>query len=106
MKIGRTRGVYEATASLEIYKEDFAILAPAIAALPPFGLGEASFLITVMYAELLAPVSIDALGGCRIIGIDDSHAQGAEGLTVKLDIDPMWISRNGIFLVSPPALLK
>ena len=106
MKIGRTRGVYEASASIEVFKEDWFILAPAIASLPPFGLGEASFLVTVMYAELLAPVVVDVLGGCRITEVDDSHSQGGDALVIKATIDPMWISRNGVFLVSPPALLK
>ena len=105
MKIGRTRGVYEATSSLEIYKEEFA----AFLALPGFaamGLGETPFVVTAIYADLLAPITTDVLGGCRIIGVDDAHTQGGDPLTVKIDIDPLWISRNGVFLVGPAALLR
>jgi hypothetical protein len=106
MRLGRTRGQYETAGSLEVYKEEFALLSKAIAAIPPGGLAEVPFVVTVMYAELLAPITVDILGGVRITKVDDSHSSGSDALTVKLTIDPLWISRDGVFLVSPPALLK
>ncbi len=106
MKLGRSRGQYDPTGSLEIFKEEWEALRPVLAATPPLGYMEASFQIVVMYAELAAPVAVDTLLGCRISDIDETHSSGSDALTVKCDLDIMLINRGGTFAVSPPALLK
>lgn len=104
--LGRNRGVYDASGALEMFKEDFSVVAPVLAALGNGGLGEANFLILATYADFGAPTVTDTLIGCRIKGVDESHAQGGEAVTVKLDLDIMDINRNGVSLLSPAASLK
>ena len=106
MAVGRTRGDYEAEASIEVFKEEWALLAAGLASKPPYGLGEVTFGVVVAYADFGAVTVVDTLGACRIKKPSESHAQGSEGLTVKIDLDPLYILHNGIALLSPQAFMK
>jgi hypothetical protein len=104
--LGRNRGPYDASGSLEIFREDWNSIAPVLAALGNGGIGEANFLVIAHYADFGAPTITDTLIGCRVKKITNSHAQGASELTVKLELDIMDINRNGLSLLSPAATLK
>lgn len=104
--LGRNRGVYDASGSLEIYREDWTVIAPLLAALGNGGLGEANFLVVAQYGDFGQPNISDKLIGCRIKKVANSHAQGAAELTVKLDLDIMDINRNGVSMLSPATSLK
>ncbi len=106
MPLGRTRGDYESEASLELFKEEAIAFQARLVAIPPFGVGEVPFVATIAYAELAGPITVDVLSGCRVTSIADAHQQGTDPLTVKFDIDPWLITRNGTTLVSPIAVLK
>ena len=98
--IGRTRGRTEPEASLEMYAEeanDFIALLGATG-----GFMDQSFNITVMYSEENNPsVILDTLLACQISKVEDSHAEGTEGLTKKFELDVMDISYNGNDAVFP-----
>lgn len=101
--LGRTRGKYDPSGSLEIFKEE----ANAIRLLLGNGWGEVSLTIVVAYAELAVSVpTVDKLFGCRVRKAADAHSQGAEGLTEKWDLDIMDITRNGVRLLSDIAYVK
>lgn len=104
--LGRNRGVYDASGSIELYLEEWNAIAPQLAALGNGGIGEANFLITAIYADFGAPAITDVLTGCRVKKVSASHAQGSAELTVKLELDIMDILRNGLPLLSPAASLK
>lgn len=95
-KLGRSRGVYEADASLEITKESYAILVAALSQDPTRGYMEMPFLVTVMYADVGQPTQQDDLVGCRIVEDSDAHKTGSEGLTVRVTLDVIKILRNGM----------
>jgi hypothetical protein len=88
-KIGRTRGELKPDGALEMFKQD------ADAMLNAFGNGymEHSFDVYAAYREGTT-ISTVVLHGCRIKKVDDSHSQGTDALTTKLDLDVMWIERN------------
>ena len=97
-KLGRTRGEYDAEASVELYKTEFdemlAILGP--------GYMEQYFDIPVTYAESGSPTTTDTIVGCRIKKVSNAHSEGGEPLTVKIDLDPSHILRNGLHgLINP-----
>lgn len=89
-KLGRTRGVLKHEASITMLKEE---ADEFVGELGP-GFGEVSFEAVVSYAEG-AKTKVDTIVGCRIKNISNSHQQGNEGLTVKLDLDVMEILYSG-----------
>lgn len=90
-KIGRTRGELKPDGSMEMYKEEATNL---IVGLGP-GYMEVVFDIVVNYSEGLNIVT-DTIKGCRIKKVSDSHSQGTDAITTKLDLDVMSILFNGI----------
>ncbi len=104
--LGRNRGPYDASGSLELFREEWNVIAPALAALGNGGIGEANFLVVVSYADFGAPTITDKLIGARVKKVTNSQAQGASEITVKLELDIMDITRNGLSLLSPAASLK
>lgn len=98
--LGRTLGPYECEGSLTLYKEDFNEL---IAQLGD-GYGAVAFDVVVHYAEEGLQTSTDEVCGCRIKNVEDSPSQGGDPLEVKIDLDPMYILRNGKCLL--PGLVK
>ncbi len=99
-KLGRTRGEYDAQASIEVYKPDLPTLLAELAALGQGGYGEAVFDITINYSEGVAALTTDALIGCRITNIEDDHSVGTDVLTSTLTIDVMELTRNGLSMTS------
>jgi len=104
--LGRTRGKFDADASLEVFKEDASNIRAALAALGLGGYGEGVFTVVVTYGELPASFTTDVLFGCRIKKTADSHAQGADSLTEKWDLDVLDLLRNGVSILSAPAYAK
>ena len=113
-KLGRTRGQHEASGSFELYRPEFMDLQSALQgaqainnlSLAPGvvpGLFEVNFGIQVTFSEsaplgvagpLSMPTQTDSLVGCRIVKVDQSHSQGSDALTVKCDIDIMYVAYN------------
>lgn len=105
--LGRTRGKYDAKASLEIFVEDAVVLRQVLAGASGGGWGEAIFTVVIAYAELaVSPPNVVKLFGCRVMKPAASHAQGNEGLTERWELDVMDITRNGISLLSGINYLK
>lgn len=93
LPIGRTRGQYDATGKLSLYKEESGDFIAYLATKnPSTGIFEAVFDITVNYSEKIAgQVQTDKLIGCRITSRNDSHAQGGDGLSVDYELDIMSV---------------
>ena len=92
--IGRTRGEYEAEASIVLYKREADELRSSLEALGG-GYMEQSFELVVMYAETGQPVIVDRVVGCRIRSESDSHEQGSDALEETLELDVMYLVKNG-----------
>ena len=104
--VGRTRGVMDASGSIEVFKEDAVIIRAALAALGLGGYGEVDFLINVAFAEGIVGTITDQLVGCRILEVADSHSQGGDALTEKWSLDIMNVIRAGSQILSIPQLAK
>lgn len=92
-KLAVTLGDLDADLSVEMYEADWKELLAdlgdgymnrVIAGFASFSDGDGSNVHTI---EVL---------GCRLKKIDDSHQQGTEPLTVKLDFDVMQVKRDGL----------
>lgn len=101
--MGRTRGVHEASGSLEIYKSDFEEFIAALVATggtlngAPVGYGEVEFTASVSYQAAGMDLVTDILNGCRITESEDGHNEGEEPLVVKVSLDIMSVVRNSRF---------
>jgi hypothetical protein len=94
--LAHTRGTYEASASIEVYRGDF----EKLTALLGDGFGEVTFEITVVYAEKNRPTITDRLPAVRIMKPAMDNSQGSDALTVKLDLTVLdQIEYNGKTLV-------
>ena len=91
-KIGRTRGQYKPEASFELYKLDYSALIQTLGA----GYMEQVFDITVNYSDTSGNIVTDKVIGCRIKSDENSHQVGTDALSVKVDLDVMYIIKNGV----------
>lgn len=98
--LGRTLGDYECDGSITIYREEFDALVAELGD----GYGGIAFDITAHYADEGQPTSTDEVRGCRIKNVENNPSQGTDPLEVKLDLDVMYILRNGKCLL--PGLVK
>lgn len=91
---GMTRGEYDVSGSLEIYKE---YLDEFLKALTSQGRGylEQMFVGTFAYAEYGMPLTVDVLIGMKLTKLDDSHSEGGDPLVVKADFVAIEMTRNG-----------
>jgi hypothetical protein len=98
MKLGRTRGQYEANGSMSIYAEEFRVLMRALAAMPPAGGGfmEKSFEIGISYGEEFSVPANDELQGVRIVRVNNQNQQGGDPLYIDVDLDIMSVLRDGL----------
>lgn len=89
--IGRTRGVYEAEASVVLW------FAEAIQFRKKLGAGymEKAFDIVVSYVEDGFDTVVDEIIGARITKDEGGASQGPDGLTIAWDLDVMKIIHNG-----------
>lgn len=95
---GRPEGQNTSDGSAEMYKRDFQALIEKLA--PPGsgkGFTRVPFDMPVAYAEDGEGVITDTLFGVRIVSAEDSHSEGPDALTVKMELSIMRISYNGIF---------
>lgn len=99
--IGRTRGQYTPEAGFTMYKSEYQQL---VALLGP-GYMEVSFPITVMYAEPGSDVVSDVLMGCRIMSDEDTGGEGGDPLAVAVELDFMYLIRNGVSPINPARFL-
>lgn len=105
--VGRSRGKYDAEGSIEVYKRPWlAFLAALFGTNPTYGYMEVDFDIVVSYSELLSPVQTDILRLCRIKSDDESHSEGGEVATCKLDLHVMSIIKAGVVPISPAKFIR
>ncbi len=98
--IGRTRGVYECDADMEIYRTEFDGLVAALLGPNAHGFGQVPFDITVSYRiNSLDPLRTDTIAGCRIESVGKDNG-GTEALTVKLKLNPFYLLNNGRMLTN------
>ncbi len=96
-KIGRTRGVYDANGSIELYLAEATIFRRALAAkVGGNGYKEVAFDIVVSYGENDFDTITDEIIGCRIKSDAGGGSQGPDALVTKWDLDVMDILWDGI----------
>ena len=100
-KIARTRGQYDADASIEFYRAEWTeLVVPLILAAPQnkgLGLLECTWNIDVNYlSEGGLPTTTDNIVGCRLTKPSHSGSAGSDAIAIKCDIDVMYIIRNGV----------
>jgi hypothetical protein len=95
--IGRTRGTVDAEGDIEIYQEEWYDALALLTAAGQMGYMEPVWPITVSYAEpiQLYKTHTDRLVGVRFFGAEQSHSEGAEALTVKLQLSIVSILWDG-----------
>lgn len=91
-KLGRTRGEYDASGSITIYKPDLL----AWLAILGNNYMEAVFDSTLNYGNEGGETFTDVLSGCRITSISDSSSSGGDPLMAEVSLDLMDIVRNGL----------
>lgn len=99
-----TRGQYEASGSMSLYREEYNLLIAALALAPfpppPAGYMQKSFEIIVNYGELDSIPSVDTLSGCRITRDSSQNQQGGDSLMVDLDFIIIRMLKNGLLPVA------
>ncbi len=91
---GDTRGEYDVSGSIEIYKHALDALLTSLTALGR-GYLEQHFGSTASYAERGMPITTDVLVGMRLTKLSDSPSEGSDPLTVKCDFMAHYMTRNG-----------
>jgi len=90
---GATRGQYKAEADVEMYLEEWHDFRDALGD----GFMEVQWPLDAQYEEAGRGVHSVQLPAVRISGVDDSHSEGTDGLTVKLKLFVLLpILRDGL----------
>ena len=95
--VGRTRGQVKPEASMTLLKEEFNLLIDSLAKQGQsqgLGYGEVTFDIQVSYRlDGLGngTTQADSILGCRITKPAQAVSQGSDGLSVKVDLNPMRV---------------
>lgn len=104
--IGTTRGIYTATGSMTLYKEEFDALTtmlmgmPGPGSAPAGGWMEKRFPIIVTFAEPSSGKLItDQLEGVRILRSRDNYSAGADALMTECDLHISKVVLNGKYAV-------
>lgn len=105
--IGRTLGEHTSTASFEMMKSTWEnVVMPALALAgtgpDPSVFGTTYFNVNVNYAEQFAPTVMDVIEACRVMKVTNSHKQGSEALTVKVELSVQRISHGGYYIAPRP----
>lgn len=90
--IGRTRGEYDAEASIVLWFAEASIFRKALGP----GYKEVPFDIVVSYTEDGFETIVDEIIGARITKDEGGGSQGPDGLSTPWDLDPMDIIWDGI----------
>ncbi len=90
--IGRTRGQYNCQGSIEMYFAEARRFWSALGS----GFKEVVFDVVVQYIEDGFDTITDGIIGCRITTAKGGGTQGADGLTIPMDLDPMNIIWNDL----------
>lgn len=96
--LGRTRGDYECEGSIVLWFAEAAMFRKALGD----GYKEVPFDIVVSYSEDGFDTIIDTIIGARIAKDEGGGSQGADGLSVSWDLDPMNILWNGVDSLKKP----
>lgn len=96
---GRTRGVYDTSGNMTIYKEDYELLKPKLVAAGKGGFMTASFDMTVVYSLAGMPQNEDRLIGCRITSEENNYSYGNDALLVRVELSIIRILTNGLSAV-------
>jgi hypothetical protein len=105
-KLSMTSGQADYEADFELYEADWFDLMPQLAQLGKGGVADAIFSVSLSYVmadDEGLKVHTAALKGCRVKKEGQSHSQGTEPLSVKIDLDVMEIVVDGISWISPTA---
>ena len=95
-KKARTRGQYEASGSMDMYKEDHEDFLTMLASLiPGRGYMEVPFVTTMTYTEHGRPSITNTLDGCYLDENDEDHSEGSDPLFVSVKFDISTIRRHG-----------
>ena len=100
--LGATRGVYDCSGSVTMYKSDARALREALVGAGQNGWGEKAFDIVVTFSANGEAVQTDQLIGVRLKGRDASHSQGPDALEEKYDLHIMKIISDGQQMISNP----
>jgi hypothetical protein len=111
LPLGLTRGEYSAEMSLEMPKEESRMFLAALAATSlgtgsALGYMESRFEVSVAYAEGFGQTQTDRLNGCRVKRVDESHARGSDGLTVRFECFVQYVNRDGLSPLGVDAMIK
>lgn len=96
--LGITAGIYKVeNTSFTLLRDSAAALLAdlTIAGLGSFGDAEFSYVLSVF--EPVAPPSLPiqtVLTGCRITGVEEKHALGADELVTEITVQPMFLIRT------------
>lgn len=91
---GRTRGIYDATASMEVYRGESEELMAELTK-GGQGFGEQEFDIVINIRSPGMPLVTDEIIGCRVTKVSSSSSEDENGLADKFELDVMRIRRNG-----------
>jgi len=98
---GRSRGKYTLeNVKLTGWKSSAQIFREALAQASNSGTsyGNVEFLISVLYSEPDEPNVAVEIGGCVYVATTSSEEESADPLKEEIEIDPMYIRRNGLVL--------
>jgi hypothetical protein len=113
--LGKTRGVNEYTADIELYLAEFNYLQAVLQALAATqqgaangnGYGDVFFQVTSMYSENGFDQITDTINGCTMDSTEVGQTQSADPLVRKFELNPLKILFNGqddlaVPLTAPP----
>ena len=93
--LARTRGEYDAEASMVMYPQEYTDLITALGD----GYGEVSFNVTITYSDVGQQTQTIRLLGCQIKNEESGGSQGTDPLEDSIDLDVIQIERNGLRMV-------
>ena len=110
MNLGWTQGDYTAEASIELYRREYDVFIATVInygrqlGLVNVGFGEIPFPWSITYADMGQPTVTDSLPSVRITSGDSSNSQGADPLTIKVDLEVLepilWNGKSLVTLMS------
>jgi hypothetical protein len=100
--LGKTIGAFTSTASLTMHKPEYQAFILALSSMNLLATGKTGYMtaffnISVQYSFGDLPIMQDVIYGCSIKSESEDHKQGGEALEVSCDLDPIYISKNGVF---------
>jgi hypothetical protein len=88
--LGKTRGKNTYKGAIELFLAEYAL----VTSLP--GYGDIPFPVVVTYSTNGLDVITDILLGCTLDSNEANHTEGTDGLTRKVELNPVKILFNGV----------